>query len=89
MTTQDMPPMPDWTEASSWRGLRLQVRMRVARAFGILQRTGKLNRSDIQRIGEVTRQTAAADLRIMQERTGALVYDKSARCYRLKEGIAA
>ena len=79
----------DFTDQAAWGDLRLAARERLARAFGILQRAGKLNRSDIIRIGEVTFATAASDLRIMQKRTGALVYDRSAKCYRLKEGILA
>jgi hypothetical protein len=69
--------------------LKLSARERLARAFRTLLRDGKLNRRDIRRIGEVSNATAATDIRIMQSVTGALVYDMSAKCYRLKEGIAA
>jgi hypothetical protein len=94
MTDEPMPPMPahrggsvmtDWTHADAWGDLRLPARKRMARAFAILLRTGALNRSDIQRIGEVSVAQASTDLRLMQILTGALLYDKSAKCYRLKE----
>jgi len=77
----------EWTDwnAEIWRGLRLPVRIRLAGAFDHLLKNGTLNRADIIRIGEVSLPTAAGDIRIMQERTGALVYDVRAKCYRLKE----
>lgn len=79
----------DWTDPSAWGDLKLSARVRLARAFRILKRTGKLNRADLQRIGEISASQAQLDLRCMQQATGALVYDKWAKCYRLKQAAEA
>lgn len=81
--------MTDWTDPNAWGDLRLSARTRLARAFRILLWAGKLNRADLQRIGEISVAQASIDLRTLQRATGALVYDKSAKCYRLKQQLAA
>lgn len=79
----------DWTDPSAWGNLKLSARVRLARAFRILTRTGKLNRADLQRIGEISVAQASIDLGVLQRTTGAVVYDKSAKCYRLKQTAEA
>jgi len=83
----DEPAGDEWTNPNAriWKGLRLAVRTRLAAAFEHLLITGSLNRADLERIGEISTPSASADLRTMQERTDALTYDASAKCYRLKE----
>jgi hypothetical protein len=79
----------DWTQIDAWGDLQLPTRKRMARAFGTLMRTGALNRSDLQRAGTISANQARIDLMIMRTVTGALVYDRSAKCYRLKEKASA
>ena len=81
--------MNDWTDPNSWGDLKLSARVRLARAFRILKRTGKLNRADLQRIGEISASQAQLDLGVLQRTTGAVVYDKWAKCYRLKQAAEA
>jgi hypothetical protein len=74
----------DWTDPNAWGDLRLAVRMRLAASFKYLLHTGHLNRADVQRIGEVSIAQASADIRLMKEMTGALIYDPSWKRYVVK-----
>lgn len=70
-----------------WHGLRIQVRQRLAAAVAHLHATGQLRRADIQRFGEVSTPQASADINLIKKRMpGLLKYDKSQKCYRLKNG---
>lgn len=69
-----------------WHGLRIQVRQRLAAAVAHLHQTGSLRRADIQRFGEVSTPQASADINLIKKRMpGLLKYDKSLRCYRIRE----
>jgi hypothetical protein len=73
-------------DADVWRGLRLQVRQRCAAAITTLIETGALRRQDIMQHGEVSESQANLDIREIQKRLGnQLIYDPSAKCYRLRE----
>jgi hypothetical protein len=80
---------PDWTDPNSttWRGLRLAQRTRIAAAMKHLLSTGTLNRADIQRIGEVSVPQASIDISVIQKRTSALAYDRHSKTYRLVEAM--
>lgn len=72
-------------DAPEWKGLKLPARIRLAKACQHLRKTGELNRSDIIRIGEVSRPQAALDLREIRRRAPwAIQYDFIAKCYRLR-----
>lgn len=62
---------------------RLAQRRRIVEAIQFLAHYGRLNRADIERIGEVSTPQASIDLRLIQERMPDLmIYDRVARCYR-------
>ena len=64
--------------------LKLPQRTRLLAAVAHLQSTGRLNRSDICRIGEVSIAQAAIDLRTINRLMPYLMsYDKSVKAYRL------
>ena len=77
-------------DAPAWEGLRLSIRSRYAAACCHLLDHGTIQRADVMRIGEVSRPQASLDLRGIQERCpGLMVYDKTARCYKLASAEAA
>jgi hypothetical protein len=77
-------------DAKAWAGLKLPARNRMAAACRHLLDTGTLQRSDIMRLGEVSKPQASLDIRLIIERAPELMtYDKVARCYRLAEPATA
>lgn len=72
--------------SNTWDGLKLPQRMRCARAVYHINTRGVLSRQDIMGIGEVSVNQASIDLREIQKRLPNLMgYDKSRKCYVLKE----
>lgn len=66
-------------------GLRRAVRERLARIVNLAQANGTLNRADIFQVYEVSVPTASHDIReIMTRFPDLLVYDASAKTYRLR-----
>lgn len=71
-------------------GLRLSARRRLADVVNHTIETGRLNRSDIVRIGEVSYPQASADLGAIQDRfPGLITYDKSSKAYVVQDREAA
>lgn len=65
-----------------WAGLRKAQRERLAGAVSHLQAHGRIQRSDIMRIGEVNIATASTDIAaILKRAPGLMSYDATARCY--------
>lgn len=72
-------------EPTPFDGLRPAVRMRLQRAIDLLKETGRLQRLDIQRIGEVSVPTASKDIAEINKRfPGLMKYDRSAKAYLLQ-----
>ncbi len=69
--------------------LRIAARRRIAESINHALTTGRLNRSDIQRIGEVAHAQASADFRTIQHRfPGLISYDWKIRAYRVTGKVA-
>lgn len=67
---------------SVWDGLRPAVRTRLSQAVDHLLETGKLNRADIERVGEVSTPQASLDMaEIISRLPNLMRYDPSAKCY--------
>jgi len=63
-------------------GLRLSARRRLADIVNHATEAGRLNRSDVMRIGEVSRPQASADIsKIIERFPGFVAFDKSAKTY--------
>ena len=68
--------------------LRLSTRTRLANAVWHLQKYKCLNRVDIMDMGEVSMPQASKDIQtIMEFCPGLMVYDKSRKCYVLREAV--
>lgn len=66
---------------------KLAKRMRLQSAVGHLLNTGKLNRADIMRLGEVSIFQAALDFGVIRnEYPGLMIYDAHRKTYVLNEG---
>jgi hypothetical protein len=68
-----------------WHGLKLHVRLRLARAVGELFETGSIRRSDLVRIGEISNPQASKDLREITDRIPKLMkYNLREKHYELE-----
>jgi hypothetical protein len=71
---------------TDFAGLRLAARQRCAEIVRLLRVNGRVNRAEIMAFGEVTSAQAAADIATVNRRfPDLMVYDRSAKTYRLAE----
>ncbi|MCW1839425.1 helix-turn-helix domain-containing protein [Prosthecomicrobium hirschii] len=69
-------------DAPAWQGLKLPIRRRFAEAVAHFHATGRLNRSDIMRLGDVSIAQASIDLKEISARLpGLMVLDPRAKGY--------
>ena len=66
---------------------KLSVRRRLEDYYYFVLETGRINRNDVMRIGEVSLPQSSADIAMLIEGYPylGLVYDKSLKCYRAQE----